>query len=119
MPNHVHLIVTPATPEGLGRALGKAHRRHSAFVNARNRVTGHLFQVRFSSVAFSQVADLGNDALPRGNCARSVRHRDIRLPECAASWLGGTTRANGLGVRGVPRGDFGLIRPRPPSEIPA
>ena len=37
MPNHVHLILAPATPEGLGRALGKAHRRYSAFVNARNR----------------------------------------------------------------------------------
>ncbi len=41
MPNHVHLILTPQTPEGLGRALGKAHRRFSAFVNARIRVTGH------------------------------------------------------------------------------
>jgi len=28
MPNHVHLILTPQTPEGLGRALGKAHRRY-------------------------------------------------------------------------------------------
>ena len=35
MPNHVHPILTPQTPEGLGRALGKAHRRYSAFVNAR------------------------------------------------------------------------------------
>src|SRR5271169_888742 len=26
MPNHVHLILTPRAPEGLGRALGKAHR---------------------------------------------------------------------------------------------
>jgi REP element-mobilizing transposase RayT len=34
MPNHVHFILTPATPEGLGRALGKAHRRDSAFVIA-------------------------------------------------------------------------------------
>ena len=33
MPNHVHLILTPRTPEGLARALGKAHRRYSAFVN--------------------------------------------------------------------------------------
>jgi putative transposase len=33
MPNYVHLILTPRTPEGLGRALGKAHRRYSAFVN--------------------------------------------------------------------------------------
>ena len=54
MPNHVHLILTPATPEGLGRALGKAHRRYSAFVNARNRVTGHLFQARFSSVVMDE-----------------------------------------------------------------
>ena len=51
MPNHVHLT---ATPEELGRALGKAHRRYSAFVNARNRVTGHLFQARFSSVVMDE-----------------------------------------------------------------
>jgi putative transposase len=50
MANHVHLVVTPVTPEGFGRPLGKARRRYSAFVNARNRVTGHLFQARSSSV---------------------------------------------------------------------
>jgi putative transposase len=54
MPDHVDLILTPRTPEGLGRALGKAHRRTSAFVNARMRVTGHLFQARFSSVAMDE-----------------------------------------------------------------
>ena len=54
MPNHVHLILAPRTPEGLGRALGKAHRRYSAFVNARMRVTGHLFQARFSSVVMDE-----------------------------------------------------------------
>ena len=54
IPNHVHLILTPRTPEGLGRALGKAHRRYSAFVNARMRVTGHLFQARFSSVVMDE-----------------------------------------------------------------
>ncbi len=54
MPNHVHLILCPRTPEALGRALGKAHRRYSAFVNARMRVTGHLFQARFSSVVMDE-----------------------------------------------------------------
>src|SRR5260370_84069 len=49
MPNHVHLILIPQTPEGLGRALGKAHRRYSAFVNPRFRVTRHLSQPPFSS----------------------------------------------------------------------
>ena len=54
MPNHVHLILTPRTPEGLGRALGKAHRRYAAFVNARLRATGHLFQGRFASVVMDE-----------------------------------------------------------------
>ena len=54
MPNHVHLILAPRTPEGLGRALGKAHRRYSSFVNARARATGHLFQGRFSSVVMDE-----------------------------------------------------------------
>jgi putative transposase len=43
MPNHMHLIPTPNTSERLGRALGKAHRRYSSFINARPRVPGHLF----------------------------------------------------------------------------
>jgi putative transposase len=51
MPNHVHLVLTPATPEGLSRAVGEAHRRYTAFFNARARVTGHLFQSRFASAA--------------------------------------------------------------------
>jgi len=49
MPNHVHLILAPSSAVGLSRAVGEAHRRYTAFVNARARVTGHLFQGRFSS----------------------------------------------------------------------
>jgi putative transposase len=49
MPNHVHLVLTPSTPDGLARAVGEAHRRYTAFFNARARVTGHLFQGRFAS----------------------------------------------------------------------
>lgn len=54
MPNHVHLILTPATVEGLSRAVGEAHRRFTSFVNARARVTGHLFQGRFASVVMDE-----------------------------------------------------------------
>jgi putative transposase len=54
MPNHVHLILTPATPEGLGRALGETHRRYSGVINARLRVTGHLFQSRYGSVVMDE-----------------------------------------------------------------
>ncbi len=39
---------------GLAWAFGKAHRRYSAFVNTRLRVTGRLFQSRFGSVAMDE-----------------------------------------------------------------
>ncbi len=54
MPNHVHLILTPSTLDGLSRAVGEAHRRFTAFVNARARETGHLFQGRFGCVAMDE-----------------------------------------------------------------
>jgi putative transposase len=54
MPNHVHLILTPTREDGLARAVGEAHRRYTAFFNARARVTGHLFQGRFSSAAMDE-----------------------------------------------------------------
>lgn len=54
MPNHVHLILTPSTPQGLGLALGETHRRYCGVINARLRVTGHLFQSRFGSVVMDE-----------------------------------------------------------------
>ena len=51
MPNHVHLVLTPAEADALSRTVGEAHRRFTAFVNARARTTGHLFQARFASFA--------------------------------------------------------------------
>ena len=35
MPNHVHLIATPETAEGLRRGIGEAHRRYARHVNFR------------------------------------------------------------------------------------
>lgn len=35
MPNHVHLIATPKTEDGLRRAIGEAHRRYTRRVNFR------------------------------------------------------------------------------------
>ncbi len=54
MPNHVHLALVPAERDGLSRAVGEAHRRYSAYINARLRVTGHLFQGRFGCVAMDE-----------------------------------------------------------------
>jgi putative transposase len=50
LPNHVHLILVPDREE----ALGETHRRYSSVVNARLRVTGHLFQSRFGSVVMDE-----------------------------------------------------------------
>ena len=44
MPNHVHLIVVPQSAESLHRAIGKAHRRYSRWMNFREGWRGHLWQ---------------------------------------------------------------------------
>jgi len=49
MPNHVHLIAVPTTPDGLRRAIGEAHRRYTLEVNRREGWSGHLWQGRFAS----------------------------------------------------------------------
>lgn len=49
MPNHVHLVLTPATADGLAGALAETHRRYTRFVNAREGWTGYLWQGRFAS----------------------------------------------------------------------
>lgn len=54
MPNHVHLILTPCNEDGLRRTLGDLHRRYTGYINARMRVTGHLWQGRFGSVAMDE-----------------------------------------------------------------
>ena len=54
MPNHVHMILVPSDEDGLRATLGDAHRRYTGFVNARARVTGHLWQGRYGSVAMDE-----------------------------------------------------------------
>ena len=54
MPNHMHLILVPSDENGLSRAVGETHRRYSSYINARLRITGHLFQGRFGCVAMDE-----------------------------------------------------------------
>jgi putative transposase len=49
MSNHVHLIAVPQSEEGLGRAIGEAHRRYTRRINFREGWRGHLWQERFAS----------------------------------------------------------------------
>ena len=54
MPNHVHLIATPAGADGLRATFAEAHRLYTATINARFRWTGHLFQGRFGAVVMDE-----------------------------------------------------------------
>ena len=49
MDNHVHLILVPASADGLRATLGEAHRRYTRRINFREGWRGHLFQERFAS----------------------------------------------------------------------
>ncbi len=54
MPNHVHLIAVPSDKDGLRETFADAHRRYTGYINARLRVTGHLWQGRFGSVVMDE-----------------------------------------------------------------
>jgi len=49
MPNHVYLIAVPKTEDGLGCAMGEAHRRYTRRINFREKWRGYLRQGRFAS----------------------------------------------------------------------
>jgi putative transposase len=54
MPNHVHIIITPSDEDGLWRTFRAVHRAYTGYINTRMRVTGHLWQGRFGSVAMDE-----------------------------------------------------------------
>ena len=101
MPNHVHLILVPGTPDGLRGALAEAHRRYTRAINLRQGWTGHLWQGRFASCA-----------LDAGHLVAAVRYVELnpiraRLVESAGDWPWSSARAHLTG-----RGD-GLVAVAP------
>src|SRR5882672_4557138 len=101
MPNHVHLVLTPRTPDGLARAIGETNRQYTGFVNARSRQTGHLFQGRSSSVALDEAHLIA--------AARYVVLNPVRagLVARAEDWAWSSARAHLAGR------DDGLVRVAP------
>ena len=88
MPNHVHIVAVPSDEDGLRRTFRYVHRHYTGYINARMRVTGHLWQGRFSSVAMDEahlVSALRYVAL---NPVRA------RLCERAEGWPWSSTRAH-------------------------
>jgi putative transposase len=92
MPNHVHIIAVPRDEDGLARTFRHVHRHYTGYVNARMRVTGHLWQGRFSSVAMDE-AHLY--AAMRYVALNPVRARLVGRPE---EWRWSSVRAHLAGV---------------------
>ena len=88
MPNHVHLIVVPKRIDGLGLAVGEAHRRYTSFINARAGWTGHLFQSRFCSVV------MDDKHLKAALCYVSLNPVRAGLVERAEDWPWSSVRAH-------------------------
>ena len=88
MPNHVHIIAVPSDPDGLWRTFRRVHREYTGFINARMRVTGHLWQGRYGSVAMDEAHLF---AALRYVALNPVR---ARLVERAQDWPWSSTRAH-------------------------
>jgi putative transposase len=88
MPNHVHFIMSPSDQDGLRATFAEAHRRYTARIHARLKVTGHLWQGRFSSTAMDERHLMA--------AARYVSMNPVRagLVEAAADWPWSSARAH-------------------------
>jgi putative transposase len=99
--NHVHIIAVPRQEDGLRRTFRYVHRYYTGYINAWMRVTGHLWQGRFSSVAMDEthlVSALRYVAL---NPVRA------RLTERAEDWPWSSTEAHLAGA------DNGFVTVKP------
>ncbi len=101
-PDHVHPVLAPA--DAPSRAAGEAHRRFTAFADARARTTGHLFQARFASFAMNDAHFL--DAL------RYLAFNPVRAGLAASpqGWAWSSVRAHPQGR------DDALVRVGPALE---
>ena len=104
MPNHVHFIMTPRCEDGLRAVFAEAHRSYAARIHARFKVTGHLWQGRFSSTAMDERHLLA--------AARYVPMNPVRagLTARAADWRWSSALAQLSGV------SDGLTRVEPLAE---
>jgi putative transposase len=101
MPNHVHFLMVPSTPDSLRATFADAHRRYTSFVNARRDQTGHLWQGRFASVVMDERHLLA--------ALRYVALNPVRagLVERAIDWRWSSARAHVSGC------DDGVVRVEP------
>jgi putative transposase len=92
MPNHVHIVAVPRDEDGLRRCFRFVHRHYTGYINARLRVTGHVWQGRFSSVAMDEAHLV---TAFRYIALNPVRARLVERPE---DWNWSSARAHVAGV---------------------
>ena len=109
MPNHVHIVAVPSDPDGLWRTFLRLHRDYTGFINARMRVTGHLWQGRYGSVAMDEphfVTALRYVALNPVRARLATRAQDWEWSSTRALIAGQDTRFVKVGPALERVGDF-------------
>jgi putative transposase len=99
-----HRIVVPSDADGLRRTFADAHRRYTAYINARHRWTGHLWQGRFGAVVMDE------EHLAHAMRYVSLNPVRARLVERAEDWRWSSVRAHLAGK------DDELVRVAPALE---
>lgn len=92
MPNHVHLVMNPADPDGLRRVLSQVHRRYAGHIHTRLDRSGHFWQGRFGSVPMDEAHLL---AAVRYIALNPVRARLADLPQ---DWRWSSVHAHLSGI---------------------
>lgn len=105
MPNHVHLLLVPSSPNGLSAAVGRAHRRYALEINRRQGWCGAFWQGRFGSVPL--------DERRLHICFRYVELNPVRarLAGRPEGWRWSSARAH-LGLVADPLTDLAPARER-------
>lgn len=105
MPNHVHLVVTPSTADGLTRAVASTHAKYTRRINEREGCAGFLWQGRFASSPMDEVHCV--------RCLRYVALNPVRagLVREAAAWRWSSVQAH-LGMRTDPLVATGVLEER-------
>jgi putative transposase len=71
MTNHVHLVLTPSTPDALANAVGRTHFLYTRYLNKTRERSGHLWQNRYYSCPVGQDYMLGILCYTEQNPARA------------------------------------------------
>lgn len=93
MDNHVHLILVPASADGLRATLGEAHRRYTRRINFREGWRGYLFQGRFASYPMDDAYLIA--------AVRYVENNPVaaKIVERAEEWRWSSARSHVAGKR--------------------